>query len=154
IPKADTSHWRGSCTDQQAEAIQIVAWFVLRWTVEVTFHEVRTHLGGRPSANGRIWPFCARLLLCWACFLSSPFLLSDCSMVKRFPSAKPPGTAKPCRPFPIRSRSFVSISGPPPVFRCRPAKATPFKFHEPFSIASWIRSLLLLDDSQAPEKLG
>jgi DDE superfamily endonuclease len=33
------------CTDQQAEAVQIVEWFVLRWTVEVTFHEVRTHLG-------------------------------------------------------------------------------------------------------------
>jgi hypothetical protein len=33
------------CTDQQAEAAQIVEWFVLRWTVEVTFHEVRAHLG-------------------------------------------------------------------------------------------------------------
>jgi len=33
------------CTDQNAEAIQIVEWFVLRWTVEVTFHEVRAHLG-------------------------------------------------------------------------------------------------------------
>lgn len=33
------------CTDQQAEAVQIVEWFVLRWTVEVTFHEVRAHLG-------------------------------------------------------------------------------------------------------------
>ncbi len=33
------------CTDQQAEAVQIVQWFVLRWSVEVTFHEVRTHLG-------------------------------------------------------------------------------------------------------------
>nr|WP_075164609.1 transposase [Ktedonobacter racemifer] len=33
------------CTDQQAEAIQILEWFVLRWTVEVTFHEVRAHLG-------------------------------------------------------------------------------------------------------------
>ena len=32
-------------TDQQAEAVQIVEWFVLRWTVEVTFHEVRAHLG-------------------------------------------------------------------------------------------------------------
>ncbi len=32
-------------TDQEAEAVQIVGWFVLRWTVEVTFHEVRTHLG-------------------------------------------------------------------------------------------------------------
>ncbi len=32
-------------TDQQAQAVQVVAWFVLRWTVEVTFHEVRDHLG-------------------------------------------------------------------------------------------------------------
>src|SRR6266705_2537024 len=33
------------CTDQNAEAIPVVSWFVLRWTVEVTFHEVRAHLG-------------------------------------------------------------------------------------------------------------
>jgi hypothetical protein len=33
------------CTDQNVEAAQIIAWFVLRWQVEVTFHEVRTHLG-------------------------------------------------------------------------------------------------------------
>src|SRR5712691_8381852 len=33
------------CTDQHAEALQIVECFVLRWTVEVTFHEVRAHLG-------------------------------------------------------------------------------------------------------------
>src|SRR6266851_6232279 len=45
IQKAATSHWRGSCTDQDAQALQIVEWFVLRWTVEVTFHEVRAHLG-------------------------------------------------------------------------------------------------------------
>ncbi len=33
------------CTDQNADPAQIIAWFVLRWQVEVTFHEVRTHLG-------------------------------------------------------------------------------------------------------------
>jgi DDE superfamily endonuclease len=33
------------CTDQLADAVQILHWFVLRWNVEVTFHEVRTHLG-------------------------------------------------------------------------------------------------------------
>ena len=33
------------CTNQDAEAAQIVEWFVLRWSVEVTFHEVRAHLG-------------------------------------------------------------------------------------------------------------
>src|SRR4028119_2485397 len=33
------------CTDLNYAAQQIVEWFVLRWQVEVTFHEVRTHLG-------------------------------------------------------------------------------------------------------------
>jgi len=33
------------CTDHQAKAVQIVEWCVLRWTVDVTFHEVRAHLG-------------------------------------------------------------------------------------------------------------
>jgi len=33
------------CTDLMVEAVQIVKWFVLRWQLEVTFHEVRTHLG-------------------------------------------------------------------------------------------------------------
>jgi hypothetical protein len=33
------------CTDQTIAATQIIAWFVLRWQVEVTFHEVRRYLG-------------------------------------------------------------------------------------------------------------
>ncbi len=33
------------CTDLTPTAQQIVEWFVLRWQLEVTFHEVRTHLG-------------------------------------------------------------------------------------------------------------
>jgi hypothetical protein len=33
------------CTDQQASAQTILQWFVLRWPMEVTFHEVRAHLG-------------------------------------------------------------------------------------------------------------
>ena len=33
------------CTDQNADPTHIIEWFVLRWQVEVTFHEVRTHLG-------------------------------------------------------------------------------------------------------------
>jgi hypothetical protein len=32
------------CTDQEVTATQIIQWFVLRWQVEVTFHEVRSHL--------------------------------------------------------------------------------------------------------------
>lgn len=33
------------CTDLNISPEQIVTWFVRRWQVEVTFHEVRTHLG-------------------------------------------------------------------------------------------------------------
>ena len=33
------------CTDPAADPIQILEWFVLRWQLEVTFQEVRTHLG-------------------------------------------------------------------------------------------------------------
>ncbi|MEO1148590.1 MAG: hypothetical protein AAFY26_23720, partial [Cyanobacteria bacterium J06638_22] len=33
------------CTDVHAEPIQILTWFRMRWQVEVTFEEVRAHLG-------------------------------------------------------------------------------------------------------------
>ena len=33
------------CTDLTVKPAQIVKWFVLRWQLEVTFREVRTHLG-------------------------------------------------------------------------------------------------------------
>ena len=33
------------CTDQSAKPIQILRWFIRRWQVEVTFEEVRAHLG-------------------------------------------------------------------------------------------------------------
>jgi len=33
------------CTDVTVKPEQILKWFVMRWQVEVTFHEVRTHLG-------------------------------------------------------------------------------------------------------------
>jgi hypothetical protein len=33
------------CTDPQAAPAQVIQWFVLRWQLEVTFQEVRAHLG-------------------------------------------------------------------------------------------------------------
>ena len=33
------------CTDPSADPTQILEWFVLRWQLEVTFREVRSHLG-------------------------------------------------------------------------------------------------------------
>ena len=33
------------CTDQTYDPVQVLRWFVQRWQVEVTFREVRDHLG-------------------------------------------------------------------------------------------------------------
>jgi hypothetical protein len=33
------------CTDLAQEPLQIIRWFILRWQIEVTFQEVRAHLG-------------------------------------------------------------------------------------------------------------
>ena len=33
------------CSDLRVDPVQIVKWFVLRWQTEVTYHEVREHLG-------------------------------------------------------------------------------------------------------------
>ena len=33
------------CTDPAVTPVQVIEWFVLRWRLEVTFHEARAHLG-------------------------------------------------------------------------------------------------------------
>jgi hypothetical protein len=44
-PQGEFSPLSLLCTDTEVDAMQIVQWFVSRWQVEVTFHEVRQHLG-------------------------------------------------------------------------------------------------------------
>jgi hypothetical protein len=100
------------CTDQQAGAQAILEWFVLRWPMEVTFHEVRAHLGERRRDNGPTWPSCALLLHCSLSFLWSPSLLISCSKVSRCPSVRRPGRAKLFRPSRIHLLSFVNSFGP------------------------------------------
>jgi len=56
------------CTDLSADPAQILSWFVLRWQLEVSFQEVRTHLGGKPNANGASGRLTGRPRSCWACF--------------------------------------------------------------------------------------
>ena len=33
------------CTDLKADPEKILSWFIMRWQLEVTFQEVRRHLG-------------------------------------------------------------------------------------------------------------
>ena len=59
------------CTDRTAEPAQVLAWFVLRWRVEVPVEEVRRHLGVEPQ---RQWSALAILR-------TTPALRGLCSLV-------------------------------------------------------------------------
>jgi len=56
------------CTDLEVRPEQIVAWFVLRWQVEVTFEESRRHLGVETQRQWSDLRFCAPHPPCWAFF--------------------------------------------------------------------------------------
>jgi hypothetical protein len=43
------------CTDLNVDPVQIVKWFVMRWQLEVTFQEVRTHLGVETQRQWSDW---------------------------------------------------------------------------------------------------
>jgi len=94
------------CTNQQAEAVQIVSWFVLRWTVEVTFHEVRAHLGVETQ---RQWSDLAILR-------TTPALLGLFSLVTIFAQHLLDGQAFPvrqaawyCKPLPTFSDTLAFV---------------------------------------------
>ncbi len=59
------------CTDQNQEPEQILKWFMMRWQLEVTFHEVRDHLGVETQ---RQWSD-------WAIVRTTPALLGLFSLV-------------------------------------------------------------------------
>ena len=41
------------CTDLDTDPQKTVCWFVMRWQLEVTFQEMRTHLGFETRDNSR-----------------------------------------------------------------------------------------------------
>ena len=44
-PKGELDTQALLCTDESVAPVQILEWFVLRWQLEVTYQEVRAHLG-------------------------------------------------------------------------------------------------------------
>ena len=67
------------CTDPSADPAQILEWFVLRWQLEVTFQEVRTHLGvERPNASGPTWPSLVPRPPCWVSSPGPPWPPTPC----------------------------------------------------------------------------
>jgi hypothetical protein len=75
------------CTDQATSPTQIIEWFVLRWQVEVTLHEVRTYWGVETQ---RQWSALAILR-------TTPALLAIFSLVTLFAQASLDGKPLPAR---------------------------------------------------------
>jgi hypothetical protein len=85
------------CTDPSVPPPQIVAWFVARWPVEVTFQEARAHLG---VESQRQWSDLAILR-------TTPALLGLFSLVTLFAQARLDG-----RPLPVRQAAWYAKSAP------------------------------------------
>lgn len=54
-PKGEFRSQALLCTDLHVDAVQIVKWFVMRWQLEVTFQEVRAHLGVETQRQWSDW---------------------------------------------------------------------------------------------------
>ncbi len=85
------------CTDPTVVPAQIVAWFVTRWPLEVTFHEVRAHLGVETQ---RQWSDLALLR-------TTPALLGLFSPVTLFAQAQLHG-----QPLPARQAAWYAKTAP------------------------------------------
>jgi hypothetical protein len=84
-------------TDSTVIPAQIIAWFVTRWQVEVTFHEVRTHLGVETQ---RQWSDLAILR-------TTPALLGLFSLVALFAQSRLHD-----QPLPVRQAAWYAKSAP------------------------------------------
>jgi hypothetical protein len=84
-------------TDPTVVPAQIIAWFVARWPLEVTFQEVRAHLGVETQ---RQWSDLAILR-------TTPALLGLFSLVALFAQARLDG-----QPLPVRQAAWYAKSAP------------------------------------------
>jgi hypothetical protein len=84
-------------TDPTVAPTQIIAWFVARWPLEVTFHEVRAHLGVETQ---RQWSDLAILR-------TTPALLGLFSLVTLFTQARLDG-----QPLPVRQAAWYAKTAP------------------------------------------
>jgi hypothetical protein len=74
------------CTDQAITPTQIIEWFVLRWQMEVTLHEVRTHLGVETQRQWSDLAILRTTPVLWLCcknFCNYSGLLKTCQSPRR-----------------------------------------------------------------------
>jgi len=122
------------CTNLAADPVQILGWFVQRWSVEVTLAEVRRHLGVETQ---RQWSD-------KAIARTTPVLMGLFSLVtlwagQTLPAllrGRRPGTASLVSPSATRSRACATGSGSRPFSRSRGRTRTASKSRDTSSTAS------------------
>jgi hypothetical protein len=81
-------------TDVTLTPIQIVTWFVQRWQVEVTFQEVRTHLGVETQRQWADLAIARTTPTLLGLFSVVTRLLMRCLLIRMSLPARPPGTPR------------------------------------------------------------
>jgi len=84
------------CTDLNEEPEQILKWFVMRWQLEVTFHEVRDHLGVETQRQWSDWAILRTTPALLGLFSLVTLLASTHAINGKIPFGKRLGIAKPC----------------------------------------------------------
>src|SRR4051794_6953411 len=138
-----------------AEPERILSWFVLRWKLEVTFQEVRRHLGVETQ---RQWSDLAIRR-------TTPALLGLFSLVTlwagelrgmpplRHIHGRPPGMPSRCRPSATPSPRYVVRSGAQRHYRCPGQARRRSKFPSPYCSA-WSTPSATPPDAAHPGPFG
>jgi hypothetical protein len=90
------------CTDPQHSPQQILSWFLLRWRVEVTFQEVRAHLGFETQRQWSDHAIARSSPILLALFSLVTLLTSRLAKRNFIPLPNALGITKAILPFPMR----------------------------------------------------
>ena len=99
------------CTDPARDPLQIVIWFVRRWQMEVTFREVRDHLGVETQRQWSDKAIARTTPACWRCSPLSRSWPPASAAGHASRSPPPPGITSSVPPSPTRSPPSAASSG-------------------------------------------
>ncbi len=105
------------CTDTTVSPKQILAWFAMRWQVEVTFEEVRAHLGVETQRQWSDLAITRTTPVLMALFSIVTLLALNLTREGIFP-VRQLGIGKPSPRFPIPWPWYAAIFGDKFIFRC------------------------------------
>lgn len=97
-PSGKRSPFALFCTDPTLPMLPLIAWYVSRWNIEVTFEEVRTHLGLETQRQWRTHAI-ARTTPCLLGLFSLVVLITHAPTPIICQHGKPPGIPKASLPL-------------------------------------------------------